>query len=562
MDQVIYDETITVPELVLAEVFKPKVAPRKSARWRWLDDGWFLTTLVTAALASVGSWAYFFSQHQTLLYNDAHSHLDIARRIIDNQTPGLAQLGGVWLPLPHLVMLPFIWSDALWRSGLAGSFPSMICFVVTSAYLFLAARRLTGDGRASFIGLLALVLNPNILYLQSTPLSEMVALAAITATCYYLVVWAQEDHVISLVSLAIATFLATMARYDGWALFLGCLVLVVLIGIRKGFSREKIRATALFYAMSGGLGIGLWLLWNRIIFGDWLYFQRSEYSAQDQQQLYINRHLDPMYHNLTMSVRNVTVLVGETVGPILLVALALALITYIARARVSSAVLAASALLIPVAFYVISCFTGQAIIFAPGAAPVGVHVAWFNARYGTSIVPPVAVFIATLVSRWPLGQIVMSALIAIQSLMVAHGGIISLQDGQFGYSCEPASAIPAYLAQHYDGGLILDDAYHTGQDFAAAGIHLKQVIYQGSGHLWQQSLADPAAHVAWIVTQPDDLVSRRIATSSDAFQSQFTLVMQDPLSGVYLYRRSDLPPLPTRTLPQDLTRNDYALCHP
>jgi hypothetical protein len=562
MNQAVYDETITVPELALLEVFKPKVEARQRSRWRWLDDGWLLCALATAALASVASWAYFFSQHETLLYNDAHSHLNIARRVLDNQTPGFAQLGGVWLPLPHLVMLPFIWSDALWRSGLAGSFVSMICFMATSAYLFLAARRLTGDGRASFVGLLALVLNPNVLYLQSTPLSELVAFATITATCFYLVAWTQEDSLSALVSLAIATFLATVARYDGWALFVGSLVLIVLIGIRKGFSQEKITGTALFYAMSGGMGIGLWLLWNRIIFSDWLYFQRSIYSAQDQQQLYIQRHLDPMYHNLAVSARNMTVLSGEIIGPILLVVLVLAVLAYVVRTRISPAMLAASALLIPVAFYVVSCYTGQAIIFAPGAAPAGVHVAWFNTRYGTSIVPPLVVFIATLVTRWRLGQILLALLIGVQSLMLARGGIVTLQDGQFGYSCAPASAIPAYLAQHYDGGLILNDAYHTGEDFAAAGVQLKYVIYQGSGPLWQESLADPADHVAWIVVQSGDLVGQRINIASDAFQSQFTLVMQDPTSGVYLFRRSDLPPLPTRTLPQDLTRNDYALCHP
>jgi hypothetical protein len=438
----------------------------------------------------------------------------------------------------------------------------MICFMVTSVYLFLAARRLTCDGRASYVGLLALVLNPNILYLQSTPLSEMVALAAITATCYYLLVWTQEDSLISLTWLAIATFLATIARYDGWALFLGCLVLVVLIGIRKGHTSEKIKATALFYAMSGGMGIGLWLLWNRVIFGDWLYFQRSEYSAQDQQRSYIQAHIDPMYHNLLVSARTEVVLAGQTVGPILLAALALAIVAFVARTRVSPAMLAASAFLIPVAFYLVSWYSGQAIVFTPGAAPAAVHDPWFNSRYGSSIVPPVALFVATLVTRWRLGQFVMVLLIAIQSLMVAQGGIITLQDGQFGASCFPVSAIPTYLAQHYDGGYILDDAYHTGQDFAGADIHLQNVIYQGSGLLWHESLTDPADHVAWIVMQPGDLVSKRIEMTSDSFRGQFTLVMQDPASGVYLFSRSDLPPLPTRTLPQELTRNDHALCHP
>src|SRR5271154_737223 len=43
-----------------------------------------------------------------LLYGDAVAHLGIARRILDSRNPGLPQVGGVWLPLPHLLMLPFV----------------------------------------------------------------------------------------------------------------------------------------------------------------------------------------------------------------------------------------------------------------------------------------------------------------------------------------------------------------------------------------------------------------------------------------------------------------------
>ena len=39
--------------------------------------------------------------------------------------PGLAQLGGVWLPLPHLLMLPFVRKMEWWQNGLAGAWPSL-----------------------------------------------------------------------------------------------------------------------------------------------------------------------------------------------------------------------------------------------------------------------------------------------------------------------------------------------------------------------------------------------------------------------------------------------------
>ena len=46
-----------------------------------------------------------------MLYGDAVAHINIARRVFDSRTPGLLQLGTVWLPLPHLLMIPFLISD-------------------------------------------------------------------------------------------------------------------------------------------------------------------------------------------------------------------------------------------------------------------------------------------------------------------------------------------------------------------------------------------------------------------------------------------------------------------
>ena len=43
-----------------------------------------------------------------MLYADARSHLTIARRLVDGPNHGIVQLGTVWLPLPHLALLPFV----------------------------------------------------------------------------------------------------------------------------------------------------------------------------------------------------------------------------------------------------------------------------------------------------------------------------------------------------------------------------------------------------------------------------------------------------------------------
>src|SRR5690242_12545862 len=84
----------------------------------WYADSWMLVTLLVAYVTGLASFWYFFQTHQLVLYGDSYAHMLITRRLFDNATPGFAQLGGVWLPLPHLAMLPFIWNDYLWRTGL------------------------------------------------------------------------------------------------------------------------------------------------------------------------------------------------------------------------------------------------------------------------------------------------------------------------------------------------------------------------------------------------------------------------------------------------------------
>ncbi len=93
-----------------------------------------------AVCVSVFSFLYYFRQGDVLLYGDAVAHINIARRVFDSRTPGLLQLGTVWLPLPHLLMIPFLIFDGMWRSGAAGSIPSMCAYVFGVVGMFRLVR--------------------------------------------------------------------------------------------------------------------------------------------------------------------------------------------------------------------------------------------------------------------------------------------------------------------------------------------------------------------------------------------------------------------------------------
>src|SRR3981081_1811555 len=93
-----------------------------------------------AVLVSLFSFLYYLKQSNLLLYGDAVAHINIARRVFDSQTPGPLQLGTVWLPLPHVLTMPFVVSDALWQNGAGGSFVSMIAYVFGVVGIFRLVR--------------------------------------------------------------------------------------------------------------------------------------------------------------------------------------------------------------------------------------------------------------------------------------------------------------------------------------------------------------------------------------------------------------------------------------
>jgi len=550
-------------------------------------DGWLIATCIIACIAGIFALWYFFEHNDTLLYGDANSHLLIARRIFDNFTPGLAQLGGIWLPLPHLLMVPLVWNDYLWRTGLAGSIVSLISYIVASIYVFLSARRLTKNSIASFVGTLVFILNPNILYLQSTALSELVLIATLTAACYYFLAWAQTDTHKYLILAAGTTFLATLSRYDGWVLFIAFLALIVIIGWLRHHGWSHIEGNLLAFGSLGGLGIILWFVWNALIFGDPLYFQHGPFSAQVQQLDLIHSHLLYTYHDLVQSVRYYLIDCSDTVGIFLLVLGAVALLVFLMQRRFTPETFAAMAFWVPIPFYIFSLYTGQASLYLPTAVPGYAPYHLFNARYGEVAVVPTAIFLAFLANFLAiglrqaskpdsfirrlghsvglyLGSFVCTAIIITQTVMIMNTGIITLQDGQYGLACTPTHSIVIYLAEHYTSGRILEDLYTSKIDTLepTADIHFKDMVYEGSGQLWTEALQQPQKVVDWIIVNPknpEDAITKKINLTSKAFTTQFSFVLQEK-NGLTLYYRNGLPPLPFHAIARSVFTT-HSLCN-
>src|SRR5260370_1576569 len=194
-----------------------------------------------AVLVSLCSFLYYFQKNDLLLYGDAVAQVNMARRVFDSKTPGLLQLGTVWLPLPHLLMIPFIFSDAMWRSGAVGSIPSMIAYVLGVMGIFRLVRGMleadlckkAGTRPAAVVGAWAAAFaygaNPNLIYMQATAMTEPLYLALFIWAVVYFAEFvrslrknedADERQVARSPLMRCACCLAgaELTRYDGWFL--------------------------------------------------------------------------------------------------------------------------------------------------------------------------------------------------------------------------------------------------------------------------------------------------------------------------------------------------------
>src|ERR1700745_427233 len=102
-------------------------------------------------------------QHSAMLnYGDAVAHLHIARRVFDAHYPGLKQLGSVWLPLPHLLLVPFVAIYSWWAHGLAGVIPSALAYLAACGGIYRLARHWQ-ESAAAAVALAFFATNPNLL---------------------------------------------------------------------------------------------------------------------------------------------------------------------------------------------------------------------------------------------------------------------------------------------------------------------------------------------------------------------------------------------------------------
>jgi len=522
---------------------------------RRTDRDILLLTLV-ASVVSLFSLLYYFQRGEILLYGDAIAHINIARRVFDSQTPGLLQLGTVWLPLPHLLMIPFLLSDWMWRSGIGGSIPSLVAYVFGVVGVFRLSRDLLENDQrtqssarvGAWIAALVYGANPNLLYLQTTAMTEAVYLAFFVWGVTYFWEWFRQpiptgstgEHGGSARLWKCAACLAgaEFTRYDGWFLAAAVGGIVSIMALHRWGDRQFRRAAAQFLVTIAAAPF-LWLGYNAAAYRDPLEFARGPYSAKaiEQKTAQPGYPAHPGSGDLVVAGSFFLKSAELNMAPgnwgriwVAVVLAAVILLTITIRAAGVVILLLGG----PLIFYALSIAYGGVPLFLPTWWP---HT-WYNLRYGQQFLPVFAVSAAMMMAlpsaiervarRHPSLRLNVVTLCAVTVVVVGcYLSIWRMQPLCFTeawVNSRTKLALESSVARVVstlppNSRYLMYVGDHVGV-FQQAGVPLRQVINEGNHRpwvrpedpegLWERALANPSAFVDFVIAYDGDAVDHMV----------------------------------------------------
>jgi hypothetical protein len=475
----------------------------------------------TALLGLAVAWHYW-TLGLTLSHYDAKAHLVVARRVIDSLTPGWQQIGAVWLPLPHLLNLLPVQIDAFYRTGASAVALSIASFSVACAAAGGIVLLATGSRLAASVTVAIIALNPNLLYLQATPMTEPLLLALLLPGVASLVAWVRTDGAWPPSRAGILLALACLTRYEAWPVTAAAVVLAAFVRWRQGAEPRTAISRAARIAICPITAIAWFMVHSRITTGRWL--MDNSFFVADNPAL---------GHPLTSATQvwwGLSRLSGY--GSTIAAALALAGLAAIVLLRRSRAP-------------IVLALAPLAAAALPFYAFVEGHP--FRIRYMVPVVvaASIATGVAVGVVRRPLrtwaAAVLLACFTAFELRPLDPSAPMVLEAQWDTRHQQGRRQVTAYLAQAYRGDKILasmGSLAHYMQETSASGFVLRDYVHEGNGDLWRGALADPRMFVGWILVEEraegGDLLAIR-GRQHPSFFDGFTRVAEG--GGVALYRR-------------------------
>jgi hypothetical protein len=490
-----------------------------------------------ALLVGLAAWVFYLNEGLVLAHYDAKAHLVVARRVIDSLTPGWRQIGAVWLPLPHLIQIIPTQIDVLYRTGAFGSLMSIGSLAVAVWAMSRLVLSMTGSTLGAATAAALIILNPNLLYVHVTPMTEPLLLAATLVTVLLLRDWlitSSSDRVPP--SLGWALFLTTWTRYEAWPILASAIAVAVFVLWRQGHRFQVVVRQTWRLARWPAAAAVLFLVLSRLTVGAW-FVSGGFYERDPTYDAQIVKSLLAIWWGTHRLSGYVIEIVGLT---------AAAWIAWRAlrhrdeSPNLVSVMLFAAAALPAYAFYeahpfrirymvpmVTACalFTGVAVgaLWRVGSGPDLIR-AW--PRPDSKWVLAVLLVASALIESPPWNR---QSPLLIEAQLDATNSVARQQ-------------VTACLAPAYHGEKVLasmGSLAHYMQELSHQGFAIADFIHEGNGALWDLALeTGPAPHAGWMLVEEQseggDVLAQRIRRH-DTFTRAMTKVCEG--GGVSLYRR-------------------------
>ncbi len=451
---------------------------------------------------------YVLDNYSLLYYGDAISHLINARRFVDAAEPGIGQMITVWLPLPHVMMLPFSMIDSLFVTGLTGTIVNLPLHALTAVFIFKLVQGQTKKQWIAIAGALLYATNPNLIYLGITAMTEAPFMLFFVGSAYFLQRWivklADSINFRYILYCSVFVSLATLCRYEAWILSIALIIFTVYFASRKIKQRKKIILVILISLVSG-TGILFWLAWNGIAFGDPLEFANAEfYAAASQAVERTNRD------SLFLQPQNVLYIYGMAAfmisGPILLAIAVIGYYYYLRQKEKIASTLVCVFLSLPALFTILTMIGGIAEM----------NHWWFNARFATFLTPLVIVMACMAlfrlkehINKKSVAAIIVAGLFVFQ-LSSPTFGVVTFADAKQGseYKQAPYSRqVADYLKENYDDGniMIITGSAQAHKIMISSGISLATFDEVTESDLHKPSYKEPWKYDDWFIIglEPD-----------------------------------------------------------
>jgi hypothetical protein len=481
----------------------PIIAERSAAERRV-----FLIALALSAVVGAAAALYYAALDLTLSHYDARAHLVVARRVIDSLTPGWRQLGAVWLPLPHaLNAIPVQW-DWAFRTGATAVVVSVGTIAWGLAALASYLHRQTGSTVAALCLPVALLLNPNVLYLQSTPMTEPMLIGLSLVGLDLIDRWMQTPTLSTARRAGWVLAALVLTRYEGWPIATALCGIAVL-----GRGRQAWRL-----ARAPALAVAAFLLLSRASTGRW--FVSSGFFEAN----------NPAMHDAGLVLDDILAATTALAGEPVVWAGAVGAVGCLWGLRRSSRALLPLALCCAAVLPFAAFYAGHP------------HRVRYMVPFSSALIVVAGSALAVPPRRWrPMAAAGLAVLATwIRPPLDRNAPMVVEAQWEAPWRLERRE-VTRELLTIYDGTPILASMGSLGhymQEVSAVGLDLRHFLHEGNGDLWSDALRWPRRHVRWILIEEraegGDMLAV-LARDDETFIAGFERVTEH--GGLALYRR-------------------------